>query len=199
MGANYKLVRNPSPTDSTNKQPLHPRMVAKGTVRINELMADAKGRSSLSPADIKGALQLLSDLMIEKMASGYNVELDGIGFFSVSLQSRPVMEKDEIRSNSVHFKKVNFQSCKKMKERLQALSLSRSKEVEKKPYPAEEREKRLIEYLEQKPYISRQTYMTLNQIGKNIALDDLKRFAKEGKIDIIGKKSTTIYTKVLGL
>ena len=47
---------------------------------------------------------------------GYNVELEGIGTFSVSLKSRPVMEKNEIRAESIHFKDVKFRSSKELRD-----------------------------------------------------------------------------------
>ena len=40
-------------------------------------------------------------MMVDFLMFGYNVELEGIGPFSVSLKSRPVMEKNEIRAESI--------------------------------------------------------------------------------------------------
>ena len=51
-------------------------------------------------------------MMVDFLMFGYNVELEGIGTFSVSLKSRPVMEKNEVRAESIHFKDVKFRSSK---------------------------------------------------------------------------------------
>lgn len=56
-------------------------------------MKYAKSRSTYSEADIAGALQLITDLVTERLREGDNVEIEGLGFFSVSLQSRAVMSK----------------------------------------------------------------------------------------------------------
>ena len=110
MSANYKLVRNPNPNpeESGKSLPLHPRLVSCGTIHTGEFINRAKSRSSFSPADMKGILQLFQDMMVDFLMYGYNVELEGIGTFSVSLKSRPVMEKNEIRAESIHFKDVKF-------------------------------------------------------------------------------------------
>lgn len=48
-------------------------------------MKYAKSRSTYSEADIAGALQLITDLVTERLREGDNVEIEGLGFFSVSL------------------------------------------------------------------------------------------------------------------
>lgn len=118
MCAKYRMVRNPNPTGDKKKQALHPRVVPYGTIHTNDLMEEIESRSGISGADIRGALQAIADVMASRLDEGYNVELDGLGFFSVSLASRPVMDKREIRSESVHFKNVNFRCGKYLKSKL---------------------------------------------------------------------------------
>ena len=127
MSANYKLVRNPNPNpeESGKSLPLHPRLVSCGTIHTDEFISRAKSRSSFSPADMKGILQLFQDMMVDFLMFGYNVELEGIGTFSVSLKSRPVMEKNEIRAESIHFKDVKFRSSKELRDRLKTMPVFR--------------------------------------------------------------------------
>ena len=67
---------------------------------------------------------------------GYNVELEGIGTFSVSLKSRPVMEKNEIRAESIHFKDVKFRSSKELRDRLKTMPVFRDEYTVSDPaYP----------------------------------------------------------------
>ena len=97
MCARYRLVRNPDPTGKHKKQALHPRVVPYGTLRVNDLMYQVESRSGLSAGDVKGVLQTLADVMADKLEEGYIVELEGIGFFSLSLSSRPGQERDPKR------------------------------------------------------------------------------------------------------
>ena len=121
MTARYRMERNPDSGKNGNKMPLHPRLIPYETVSIKKLMKYAKSRSTYSEADIAGALQLITDLVTERLREGDNVEIEGLGFFSVSLQSRAVMSKTELRSESVRFKNVNFRCCQQLKKALKTL------------------------------------------------------------------------------
>lgn len=193
MGARYTLVRNPNPESSDETQALHARIVPYGTIGIDQLMENAQGRSTFTAADIRGALRLLSDLMAERLEEGYNVELEGIGFFSVSLASRPVMEKKEIRSESVHFKNVNFRCGKRLKDRLKNMPLVRLKEGKSNLIPPEERQQLLMHYLEKHHYITSSTYRGLVGCTKYSALQDLNHLVDEGMLEKGGYRSTRIY------
>ena len=83
MGANYKMERNPNPKGANDEMPLHPRLIPHNTYSIRELMRYGKERSTYSEADIAGALRLITDLVAENLRSGNNVEIEGLGFFSV--------------------------------------------------------------------------------------------------------------------
>lgn len=194
MGARYTLVRNPNPKGNDEKQALHARVVPYGTIGIDELMDNAQGRSTFTAADIRGALQLLADLMAESLKEGYNVELEGIGFFSISLSSRPVMEKSEIRSESVHFKNVNFRCSKYLRGRLKSMSLTRLKEEKVNILPSNERERQLFRYLEKHLYITSSTYRGLVGGTKYGALQDLSRLVEAGRLEKGGYRSTRVYT-----
>ena len=194
MCARYRLVRNPNPTGEKKKQALHPRVVPQGTVRINELMQEVEDRSGLSASDIKGALQIIADVMAGRLAEGYNVELEGIGFFSLSLSSRPVMDKKEIRSESIHFRNVNFRCGKYLKSKLATMHLERMPEGKgTQPSPAE-RERRLMEYMKSHAYITCSDYRELAGCSKYRALQDLNRLIDEGKLETGGYRSTRVYT-----
>jgi len=65
-------------------------------------------RSSFTTGDIKGVLQLLQDMIVSELQLGNNVELEGIGTFTASLQCPPVMDKKEIRAESIRFRTVRY-------------------------------------------------------------------------------------------
>jgi len=196
MEATYQLVRNADIQGTNEKQPLHARVIPHGTRSITDMMSFAKSYSTLSTADVKASLQLISELLEQSLRDGYNVELDGIGFFSVSLGCRPVMEKSEIRSPSVRFRNVHFRLNGEMKRRLSTMHLVRSVEDKKKSYTAVEREERLRRHLSRERYITSRTYCGLNGCTKYQALKDLKRFVAEGKLLEGGERNSRIYLKV---
>ncbi|SEF98367.1 MULTISPECIES: HU family DNA-binding protein [Parabacteroides] len=194
MSAQYKLVRNLTPDKENGKQPLHARFVPNGTMRLDDLVRNANGRSSLSSADIKGALQLLQDVIADALLFGYNIELEGIGTFGIALKCRPVMDKKEIRAESVHFRDVTFRSSSKLRDRLKAMPVVRSEEKEREMYTPEQCEAFTMEYLKTHPYISGKIYRSLCHCGKTKAAADLKRMMKEGKLRKESVGSTFLYS-----
>ena len=193
MAANYKLVRNPDPANSDKLKPLHPRIKSLGTLSIEQLADRAQGRSSLSPATIKSALLVISDLLQETLREGYNVNLNNIGYFSVSLKSRPVMEKNEIRSESVHFSHVNFRCSQELKDKLSTMEVTRAQSVTVPNQSQAEKELRLKKHFEQKLNLTTTEYMNLTYCSRQKALKELKSLVQEDKITKIGSKNATQY------
>lgn len=197
MSANYKLVRTPNPNQTDEQQPLHPRFVSNGTVNTDELIEKAKARSSFSPADMKGILQLFQDMIADYLMFGYNVELEGIGTFSISLQSRLVMDKKEIRAESVHFRDVKYRSSKKLRDRLKTMPVYRSEneQSDQKYLTPIQCEENLAWYMEHNSFITCSEYMHLCYCKKSKASMDLKRFTEEGKLRMERLGSNKLYYK----
>ena len=193
MAANYKLVRNPDPANSDELKPFHPRIKSLGTLSIEQLADRAQGRSSLSPATIKSALLVISDLLQETLREGYNVNLNNIGYFSVSLKSRPVMEKNEIRSESVHFSHVNFRCSQELKDKLSTMEVTRAQSITVPNLSQTEKELRLKKHFEQKLNLTTTEYMNLTYCSRQKALKELKSLVQEDKITKIGSKNATQY------
>jgi len=195
MDAKYQLVRNSDFNGSSEDQTLHARIVSKGTIRLTDMMEVGSDRSSFTPADIKGALQLIADLLEEGLSNGYNVELDGIGYFSVSLSCRPETDAKKIRSESIRFRDVNFRLGKEMKKRLRGMRLYRQPVSRKRSFTAEIREQRLWSYLTSHLCITTRDYMSLNSCAKHTALKELKLQIEAGTLVTVGPRNNTTYMK----
>ena len=195
MAAEYKLVRNPNPHKDGEEQPYHARLVSKGTMDVEEFMEWAKVRSSFSTADIIGVVQLLQDMIVDGLKFGYNIELEGIGVFSASLKCRSTLMDKKIRAESIHFKDVNFRASKKLKDRLRSMDVSRAEEVKKKEFSPEEREQRLLSYLETRKFITCRTYMRLNQISRSQATKEIHMYLSNKVLTCHGNGPTTFYMK----
>lgn len=195
MKARYRMEKNPDPTGSNDETPLHPRLVPNRTISIREMMIFDKERSTYSEADIAGALKLITDLVYGELKQGNVVEIEGLGFFSVSLESRKVMDKKELRSESVHFKNVNFRCCQEMKDRLKTMNVERLKEEKRKTFSDEEKFRRLQWHMDRYPYITVMQYRSLNGCTDYKARKELATFVKEGFLHEGGTRHMTIYTR----
>lgn len=195
MAAVYKMEKNPPKKDLGKKVVLHPRIIPWGTLDTETLIKEGATRSTYTEGDLKGAVRLIADMLAEKLEDGYNVYLDGIGYFSVSLRSRPVEDKKELRSESVHFKNVNFRCCAKLKKALKNIPLERYKEPKKTDFSQEEKERRLLWYLERHAYITTIGYQGLNGCTQYLARKELKQFVVDGILVENGTRRICIYTK----
>lgn len=181
MTANYKLVKNLTARKSDGKVLYHARFVPEMTVRMEELAEHVKERTALTSADLKAALQVLQDLIVESLKNGRNVELEGIGTFSAVLTHRPLEDK-KVRAESIRFRDVHFRSSGKLRERLQSMSLRRVDEEKPSDLTDAEREERTLAYLQTHPYITGRVYASINECGRNKASVDLRRMVEEGKL-----------------
>lgn len=195
MTAVYKMEKNPPKKGSGKKAVLHPRIVPWNTVDTESLIKEGSRRSTYTKGDLKGAIRVIADLLAENLEDGNNVNLDGIGYFSVSLWSRPVEDKKELRSESVHFKNVNFRCSVELRKRLNSMELERYREPKKSTFSEEEKERRLLHYLDRHAYITTLAYQGLNACTQYQARKELKQFVAEGVLIENGTRRMCLYMK----
>ena len=120
--------------------------------------------------------------MTERLREGDNVEIEGLGFFSVSLQSRAVMSKTELRSESVRFKNVNFRCCQQLKKALKTMPLTRMKSSGHCAPGMADREELLYRYLDENSYITVRSYRYLIGLSDYSARKDLAALVASGRL-----------------
>ena len=85
MSAKYKLTENPPASAKNGIQNLHARIVPSRTATIDDLAAEISTISTFSSGDIKGLLESFTQVVTNRLKNGENVNLDGLGYYSVSL------------------------------------------------------------------------------------------------------------------
>ena len=185
MGAKYALYENPNPKGDGKKQPLHARIVPRGTIHTQEIAEEIADSCGYSTATTKGNLRY-----------GYTVELDDLGSFSISLKSRPVMDKKEIRSWSVNFGNVHFKGSKKLKNRLKSIDLERDSDACATSYSPEQRKGRMLIASEEKEFFTAAQYMRLNGCNRSTAVRDLKELIEDGRIKKLGYGKAVLYVPI---
>lgn len=199
MSAKYDLYETPNPEKTGEKKPLHPRIVPKGTIDQKEFLDRVHLFTGMSRSMLSGALESFQNELYDLLADGWNVELGELGFFSVSLQGPPIMEKKEVHSQSIRFKGINFRASKEFKKAVhQKIHLERA---ETSPHPKarklsqEECLKRIHSYLEEYPVITRTEYCRLTGRRKEYALKDLNAFIEQGLLKRFGGGKQVFYAK----
>lgn len=85
MGAEYALFKNPNPNKEEDNPTLHARVVGGIVIDTEHIIDELREASSFSSGDIRGLLQSLADSLVFHLKQGDEVDLEGIGHFSVSL------------------------------------------------------------------------------------------------------------------
>ena len=108
MSIHYDLYDTPDIQQTGDAQPLHPRVVFKGTVDQEEFLDRVHKFTGISRSLLAGAMQSFQNELRDLIANGWIVELGDIGYFSVSLKGSRVMKKKDVHAQSIELKNVNF-------------------------------------------------------------------------------------------
>ena len=115
MSALYDLFENP-PIENGKKQPLHARIVSKGTVDKEEFLDRVHKFTGISRSLLTGAMEAFSNEARDLLAEGWTVEIGNFGFLTTSLQCPPVNDKKEVRSTSVKMKNIHLRASHSFKK-----------------------------------------------------------------------------------
>ena len=108
MSLQYDLYETPDIQQTGEQQPLHPRVVFRGTIGQDEFLDRVHKFTGLSRSLLVGAMQSFQDELRDLLADGWIVEMGDMGYFSVSLQGPPVMKKKDVHAQSIKLKNINY-------------------------------------------------------------------------------------------
>ena len=187
----YNLKKKPALTTKEGEtETMYADIVYSGTIPAERLIRGVAKRTGFKEGVIEGILIELKEDVLQYLGEGYRVELGEFGFFSAKVKaSRLVANKNDIRSESVAFKLVNFRASRSMRVGIRG-ALERRKCVDfntSRKWDRENLKKLVLQYIGEHGFITRTTYTELTGRLKNTALDDLKSFAAEGIIKREGR------------
>lgn len=194
MAIPFEFYTNPNPDPEAPKR-YHPRVVAKGTVSLKEIVETVSGRCTLSAADLHAAVTAIEQVVSENLANGYRVRLDGLGSFSLTLTSPEVDDPGKVRSQNVAVKSVVFSPEKLFVAHSQKLGFERSAE---KPHSAEvsldQAKTAISEYLKTREFLRRVDIERLLGLTKSTAQRTVKALLAAGFLkNISGDEHHPLY------
>ena len=186
MSVNYDLYETPDLTKSGEEQPLHARVVLKGSYTAEEFVEQVTAFQHMPHAQVVGVIEA--------------VELGDIGYFTLSLNvNKEVTDSKDLRSPSVSLKDINLRINRQFKKDIETeLVLQRyhSPFRVKNPLAEEKCLQRLNKFLEKNPCINRQDYALLVGKTKTQALQDINAFIEKGILKKYGAGRSVVYIKV---
>lgn len=199
MSVNYDLYETPDLAKSGEEQPLHARVVLKGSYTAEEFVEQVTVFQHMPHAQVVGVIEAISKELRHLLLKGFSVELGDIGYFSLSLSvDKKVMDPKDLRSPSVSLKDINFRVNRQFKKDIESeIELQRyhSPFRVKNPLDRERCLQRLEKFLEDHPCINRQDYAMLVGKTKIQALQDINAFIKDGVLKKYGSGRSVVYIK----
>ena len=199
MSVNYDLYETPDLAKSGEEQPLHARVVLKGSYTAEEFVEQVTVFQHMPHAQVVGVIEAISKELRHLLLKGFSVELGDIGYFSLSLSvDKKVMDPKDLRSPSVSLKDINFRVNRQFKKDIESeIELQRyhSPFRVKNPLDRERCLQRLEKFLEDHPCINRQDYAMLVGKTKIQALQYINAFIKDGVLKKYGSGRSVVYIK----
>ena len=199
MSAQNDLYETPDIKQTGEKQPLHPRIVPKGTIGQDEFLDRVHKFTGISRSLLAGAMQSFQNELKDLLANGWIVELGEIGYFSVSLQGPPVMHKKDVRAQSIKLKNINYLPTKQFKREVgYDMRLERTESLTRpKGNGRSEAEclALITAHLEKYPCMTRTDYCHMTGHDKKRALKELNAFIEKGILMRYGAGKQVVYAK----
>lgn len=127
MSIPYRLTPMKDNISKAPKKGYYAQVVTKGTVDTTSLCHIISSGCTLTVADLRAAIEALSSSIANCLMDGYNVNIDGLGTFSVSAESKVVESEDDLRSPSVSVKNVNYRAAVSLKKAVKNSNFERIK------------------------------------------------------------------------
>lgn len=200
MSAKYDLYETPDVQNTGEQQPLHARIVPSGTFSKKEFLERvSRSSQTFNYNVIDAVVGIVIDELAEALSEGYVVELGELGHFSISLKcTHKVMNKKDIRAESISFDNVHLRTSKefkrKIKREIELERVDKSKHSSQKvEFTLEQRLYKLQEFLKKNGGITRMEYSSLTGLSRLKAIDELNVFIGKGILRKRGAGRTVFY------
>ena len=206
----YKLVEMPD-VHNTGKRKVYPKMVVNRTMSQADFIEHMKiYNRSLAPSTVEMAVAEVRDMLVRLLAMGYNVSLDELGTFSLSLgfeDDKPTemqSDKDKMTYRKVGVKSVNFAPSPKL---IKDLKLETDRDLErdmagvkvirKEVYTREQRIARALKVIDENGFIGLTDYAAINNLSRTAASLELKEVCADENAPIrsMGQHSHKVWVR----
>ena len=94
----------------------YPNAVSAGHFSSEDMAKDIVQATSFSESDVVGTMKAYSVILRDRLKMGYNIKLDGIGTFSLSVIGEPCDTEKECKPNKVKVGKIAFKADSKLRK-----------------------------------------------------------------------------------
>lgn len=208
--AKYKL-QEMSDVHHTGKRKVYPKMVVNRTLSRKEFIERMQGyHRGISASTTEAVLMDVEEILVEMLSMGYNVNLEGLGTFSLSLgfeDDKPTEmqgDDDKMAYRKVGVRDINFkaspdfiQSVKRETDPDLEREMSGVKQILKQKYTREERIARALDVIDENGFIGLTDYAYINNLSRTAASLELKEIAHDETVPIrsVGQHSHKVWVR----
>ena len=208
--AKYKL-QEMSDVHHTGKRKVYPKMVVNRTLSRKEFIERMQGyHRGISASTTEAVLMDVEEILVEMLSMGYNVNLEGLGTFSLSLgfeDDKPTEmqgDDDKMTYRKVGVRDVNFKaspdfikSVKQAADRDLERDMGGVKVIRKQLYSREERIARALEVIEKNGVLTLGDYASINNLSRTFASLELKEISHDETVPIrsVGQHSHKVWVR----
>lgn len=183
MAIRYDFFRNANSMDS-NRERYHPRPTHVVTVGNENLLKELKELSGLSVGSVTAVLKSLNQVLARHLSNGDNVNLDGVGTFSVSLSAPETRTPTATRASSIKVKSVNFRCDQDLRDEVmnRATFVRDRVKTQSPDLDTHQLVVLLAGYFRKNRYLSRKTFQELTLLNESTAIRRLQMLREKGYI-----------------
>lgn len=105
----------------------YPNAVSAGHFSSEDMAKDIAQATSFSESDVVGTMKAYSNILKERLKMGYNIKLDGIGTFSLSVIGDACDSEKECKPNKVKVGKIAFKADSKLRKEMVGIKFFKTK------------------------------------------------------------------------
>ena len=204
----YKLQEMPD-VHNTGKRRVYLKIVTNRTLSRKEFIKRMQGyHRGISESTTEAVLLDVADMLVEMLSMGYNVNLEGIGTFSLGFEDdKPTemqSEEDKMTYRKVGVKDINFKASpefikevKRETDRGLERDMGGVKVIRKQLYSKDERIARALEAIEKNGVLTLGDYASINNLSRTAASLELKEITADrtSPIGSMGSGSHKVWVK----
>ena len=206
------LLQEMNDVRNTGKRTVYPKMVTDQTLTTKEFIDELhKHLRTVDKGVLTGVMCGMADTLSSLLSRGYNVTLDDIGTFSMSLKfiddkSTEIQEEDDrLLYRRVGVKDINFKTSPEMLHELRRVTkfervMAGARVLKKNLYTLEQRIENALAIIDEKGHITLGEYAQVNNLSRTTASKELAKITADPTmpIDYTGQASHKIWIRRKG-
>ena len=207
------LLQEMNDVRNTGKRTVYPKMVTDQTLTTKEFIDELhKHLRTVDKGVLTGVMCGMADTLSSLLSRGYNVTLDDIGTFSMSLKfidDKPTEiqeEDDRLLYRRVGVKDINFKTSPEMLHELRKETkfervMTGARVLKKNLYTLEQRIENALAIIDEKGHITLGEYAQVNNLSRTTASKELAKISSDPNmpIDYTGQASHKIWIRRKGV